>query len=150
VLQKEEDFYDLTRAYLTKSKKQGLVHAEIFVDPQTHTLRGISCATVFNGAYLNHLPSVQLAPCGMCVCVCRADDPTTLVAGIRRAFEEEKDVTCFLIVCFLRDRSADEAAQVLDDILPYVKYSVLRPHTHTTPHELDVISQGRTRARRGP
>jgi adenosine deaminase len=54
VLQKEEDFYDLTRAYLTKSKKQGLVHAEIFVDPQTHTLRGISCATVFNGAYLDH------------------------------------------------------------------------------------------------
>jgi adenosine deaminase len=49
VLLKEEDFYDLTRAYLTKSKSQGLVHAEIFVDPQTHTLRGVSCATVFNG-----------------------------------------------------------------------------------------------------
>ncbi len=70
MLQKEEDFYDLTRAYLAKSKKQGLVHAEIFVDPQTHTLRGISCATVFNGAYLDHLPSAQSAPCGACVRVC--------------------------------------------------------------------------------
>jgi hypothetical protein len=79
-----------------------------------------------------------------------ADDSTTLVAGIRRAFEEEKDVTCFLIVCFLRDRSADEAAQVLDDILPYVKYSLHTARTHRTPHMNWTLSQGRARARRGP
>jgi adenosine deaminase len=49
VLREEADFYDLTRAYLTKARTQGLVHAEIFVDPQTHILRGIACHTVFQG-----------------------------------------------------------------------------------------------------
>jgi hypothetical protein len=40
-------------------------------------------------------------------------------------------VTCFLIVCFLRDRSADEALQVLDEIVPYVKY-VFHPCSRVT------------------
>jgi adenine deaminase len=41
VLVEEQDFYDLTWAYLKKSHGQNVVHAEIFFDPQTHTGRGI-------------------------------------------------------------------------------------------------------------
>ena len=49
VLREEQDFYDLTWAYLTRVKEQGVVHTEIFFDPQTHTDRGILFATVING-----------------------------------------------------------------------------------------------------
>lgn len=49
VLREEQDFYDLTWAYLTKVKEQGVVHTEIFFDPQTHTDRGVLFATVING-----------------------------------------------------------------------------------------------------
>jgi len=41
VLITEEDFYDLTKAYLTKIHSQNVLHTEIFVDPQTYTQRGI-------------------------------------------------------------------------------------------------------------
>ena len=37
VLLHEEDFYDLTWAYLQKCKQQNVVHVEPFFDPQTHT-----------------------------------------------------------------------------------------------------------------
>src|ERR1700722_3354358 len=40
VLLTERDFYDLTTAYLSKAAGQGVRHAEIFFDPQTHTRRG--------------------------------------------------------------------------------------------------------------
>lgn len=49
VLIKEQDFYDLTWAYLTKVHQENLVHTEIFFDPQTHTERGISFEIVING-----------------------------------------------------------------------------------------------------
>ena len=52
VLREEQDFYDLTWAYLLKCKEQNVVHTEIFFDPQTHTDRGILFATVING--INH------------------------------------------------------------------------------------------------
>ncbi|MBI9070369.1 MAG: adenosine deaminase [Melioribacteraceae bacterium] len=51
VLLEEEDFYDLTTAYLKKIKEQNVLHTEIFFDPQTHTERGVSFNTVFNGIY---------------------------------------------------------------------------------------------------
>jgi adenosine deaminase len=41
VLRDEEDFYLLTQAYLRKAHSQGVVHAEMFFDPQTHTARGV-------------------------------------------------------------------------------------------------------------
>ena len=41
VLIREQDFYDLTWAYLQKCHQQNVVHTEIFFDPQTHTDRGI-------------------------------------------------------------------------------------------------------------
>ena len=49
VLQKERDFYDMTAGYLRRAAADGVRHAEIFFDPQTHTDRGIPFATVING-----------------------------------------------------------------------------------------------------
>ncbi len=49
VLIHEQDFYDLTWAYLQKANEQNIVHTEIFFDPQTHTGRGIKFSTVING-----------------------------------------------------------------------------------------------------
>jgi adenosine deaminase len=51
VLIEEQDFYDLTWAYLTKVHEQNLVHTEIFFDPQTHTDRGISFDVAIKGIY---------------------------------------------------------------------------------------------------
>jgi len=49
VLVTEQDFYDLTWAYLLKCQEQNVLHVEPFFDPQTHTARGISFTTVING-----------------------------------------------------------------------------------------------------
>lgn len=51
VLLTDEDFYDLTWAYLEKAHSQNVIHTEIMFDPQTHTDRGISFDTVVNGIY---------------------------------------------------------------------------------------------------
>ena len=51
VLLQEEDFYDLTMAYLLKCKEDNVVHTEIFFDPQTHTHRGIAFKTLVNGIH---------------------------------------------------------------------------------------------------
>src|SRR5277367_1751665 len=80
VLRDAEDFHALTQAYLHKAHAQGVVHAEIFFDPQTHAARGIALATVLEG-------------------LCRA----------RFEAERELGITCRLILCFLRHLSAAEA-----------------------------------------
>ena len=49
VLLKEQDFYDLTYAYLTRVHAQNVVHVEVFFDPQTHTDRGVPFETVITG-----------------------------------------------------------------------------------------------------
>lgn len=51
VLIHEQDFYDLTWAYLTKVHSQNVVHVEVFFDPQTHTDRGIEFEVVVKGIY---------------------------------------------------------------------------------------------------
>lgn len=51
VLIEEQDFYDLTWAYLLKIHSQNVLHAEIFFDPQTHTSRGISFHKVISGIH---------------------------------------------------------------------------------------------------
>ena len=51
VLIKEQDFFDLTWAYVLKCKENNIVHAEIFFDPQTHINRGIDFNVVINGIY---------------------------------------------------------------------------------------------------
>ncbi|WP_347839328.1 adenosine deaminase [uncultured Draconibacterium sp.] len=49
VLLHEQDFYDLTMAYLKKCHEENVVHTEIFFDPQTHTDRGVPLELVVNG-----------------------------------------------------------------------------------------------------
>ncbi|UTM59021.1 adenosine deaminase [Photobacterium sp. CCB-ST2H9] len=51
VLIHEQDFYDLTWAYLLRCQADNVVHTEIFFDPQTHTDRGIAFETVVNGIH---------------------------------------------------------------------------------------------------
>jgi adenosine deaminase len=90
VLRDEEDFYQLTLAYLKKAHEQGVVHVEIFFDPQTHTERGIPFATVVSG--------IRQA----------------LLEG-----ERGLKITHRLILCFLRHLSADSAMRTLEQSLPY-------------------------------
>src|SRR6476619_5899841 len=51
VLLTEQDFYDMTAAYLARAHADNVRHAEIFFDPQTHTARGIPFETVINGIW---------------------------------------------------------------------------------------------------
>ncbi len=51
VLLKEQDFYDMTAAYLVRAHADQVRHAEIFFDPQTHTARGVPFETVINGIW---------------------------------------------------------------------------------------------------
>jgi len=90
VLVTEQDFADLTRAYLERAAADGVRHAEIFFDPQTHTDRGIPLETVVAGI------------------------TTALAAGAR-----DLGVTSELILCFLRHLSADAAMATLVAALPY-------------------------------
>ncbi|TFW13247.1 adenosine deaminase [Massilia arenosa] len=51
VLLHEQDFYDMTMAYLRRAAADNVRHAEIFFDPQTHTGRGVPFETVINGIH---------------------------------------------------------------------------------------------------
>jgi adenosine deaminase len=51
VLLTEQDFYDMTAAYLRRAEEDNVRHTEIFFDPQTHTARGVPIATVINGIW---------------------------------------------------------------------------------------------------
>ncbi|MEX1006393.1 MAG: adenosine deaminase [Acidimicrobiia bacterium] len=93
VLVKEADFHDLTIAYLRRAHSQGVRHAEMFFDPQTHTARGISIGTVVEG--------IQRA---------------------LGAAERELGITSRLIMCFLRHLPEDEAVTTLEHALPYREF----------------------------
>jgi len=90
VLREEGDFHALTSAYLRRARADGVVHAEIFFDPQTHTARGVPLAAVIGGIY------------------------SALVEG-----ERTLGITHRLILCFLRHLSAEEAMTTLEQALPY-------------------------------
>ncbi len=85
VLQTEQDFHDLTWAYLLKVHADGLTHVEMFFDPQAHTDRGIAFETVLGG----------------------------IVSALERA-EKELKVTSKLIMCFLRHLPEEQAFDALD------------------------------------
>lgn len=90
VLQHEQDFYDLTWAYLQKAASQNVRHTEIFFDPQTHTQRGVAFETAWRG--INQ--ALQ-------------DGKTKL------------NISSQLILSFLRDLSAEQALATLEQALPY-------------------------------
>lgn len=89
LLQTRQDFHDLTWAYLERAKADGIVHTEIFCDPQTHTERGIDCATVIEG----------------------------ITSALRRA-EDELSITSRLIPCFLRHLSEQAALECFEQLMP--------------------------------
>ncbi|MFC5216993.1 adenosine deaminase [Streptomyces coerulescens] len=91
VLRTEQDFADLANAYLARAAAQGVRHAEIFFDPQAHTKRGVELGTV--------------------------------VEGLWRALgssEANHGVSTRLIMCFLRDDSAESAMETLRAAEPYL------------------------------
>jgi adenosine deaminase len=90
VLRDAGDFRDLAEAYLDKAHAQGVVHAEIFFDPQSHTARGVAFATVLAG----------------------------LRSGLEEAGRRH-GITHRLILCFLRHLPADDAMRTLEEALPY-------------------------------
>jgi adenosine deaminase len=90
VLLKEVDFYDLTMTYLRKAHSQNVRYVELFFDPQAHTSRGVLFETVLNG-------------------IRRAQQDAEAQLGIRAQ----------LIMCLLRDMSAESAMKTLIESLPY-------------------------------
>lgn len=90
VLIHEQDFYDLAWAYFEKCHADHVVHTEIFFDPQTHTTRGVAFSTV--------------------------------LSGLKRACQDAQQkfgISSFLIMCFLRHLSEEEALHTLEQALPY-------------------------------
>lgn len=95
VLVHEQDFYELTYAYLAKAASQHVLYCEMFFDPQAHTSRGVAFDTV--------------------------------IRGIRRAqldAAERLGIDSQLILCFLRDLSAESAMETLLASLPYKDWIV--------------------------
>jgi adenosine deaminase len=77
-------------AYLRKIHTENVMHTEVFFDPQTHTVRGISFETVFNG--------IEKA----------------LLQG-----EKEMGISFRIILCFLRHLDEASAFETLEMALPY-------------------------------
>ncbi len=94
VLLHEQDFYEMTWAYLQRCTAQNVRHTEIFFDPQTHTERGIPYETVITGIH------------------------RALEDGHRLG------VSSKLIPCFLRHLSAEAAMTTLQQALPFKDWIV--------------------------
>ncbi len=92
VLLTEQDFHDLTWAYLLRCQQQNVVHTEIFFDPQGHTERGVDFETVM---------------AGICVALDRG--------------QAELGISSKLIMCFLRHLDEESALATLDAALPYLE-----------------------------
>lgn len=90
VLLDEQDFYEMTWAYLKKAAAQNVRHTEIFFDPQAHTQRGVGFATVIKGIH----QALQDA-------------------------QPQLNLSSKLILCFLRHLSAQEAMTTLEQALPF-------------------------------
>lgn len=90
VLRSEQDFYDLTWAYLLKCKAQNVIHVEPFFDPQTHTDRGIPFEVVLRG-----------------------------IQGALKDGEQQLGISHGLILSFLRHLSEEEAFKTLEQALPF-------------------------------
>jgi adenosine deaminase len=95
VLLTEQDFFDVTYAYLKKASSQNVLYTEMFFDPQAHTARGVSFDTVIRG-------------------IRRAQMEAETMLGIRSQ----------LIMCFLRDWSAEFAMSTLLQSLPYKEWII--------------------------
>ncbi|OLQ80549.1 adenosine deaminase [Photobacterium proteolyticum] len=90
VLIHEQDFFDLTWAYLLRCREDNVLHTEIFFDPQTHTSRGIEFDTVISGIH-----------------------------GALVQAQHELGITSQLIMCFLRHLDEASAFETLEQALPH-------------------------------
>ena len=90
VLVWEEDFYDLAMAYFDRVSDQNVVYVEMFFDPQAHTLRGVEFSAVIEGLHRAQIDA-----------------------------EANLGVSSQLIMCFLRDMSAESAADTLEQARDY-------------------------------
>ncbi|MBK2267997.1 adenosine deaminase [Francisella philomiragia] len=90
VILTEQDFYDLTYAYLVKANQDNVTHSEIFIDPQAHLERGISLSIVFSG----------------------------VTQAIKRA-EKDFSIKTSIIVCFLRHLSENHALCSFEKIMDF-------------------------------
>ncbi|MFC4605694.1 adenosine deaminase [Rhodococcus kronopolitis] len=88
VLRTEQDFADLARAYFARAAAAGVRHAEIFFNPQAHTVRGVPLRAVLDG-----------------------------LGEAVRGSEAEFGVSTALIAAVLRDRPAAEAGEMLDELV---------------------------------
>ncbi|WP_316773245.1 adenosine deaminase [Streptomyces sasae] len=91
VLRTEQDFEALANAYLARAAEQGVRHAEIFFDPQAHIARGVPLGTAVEGLWRALGHSV-----------------------------ENHGISTRLIMCFLRDESAESAMATLEAAKPYL------------------------------
>ncbi len=90
VLRTAEDFYELADAYFARAHADGVVHAEIFFDPQAHLSRGVALSEVMDGL-----------------------DRAARDAPARHG------LTVLIIACFLRDLGPDAALRTLDALGPF-------------------------------
>lgn len=91
VLLTEQDFHDLTWAYLERAATDNVRHVEVFFDPQGHTARGVEFTTVLNG-----------------------------IEKALKAAETRLNITNRLIMCFLRHLSEDEAFATFEEAKPHL------------------------------
>ncbi len=95
VLLQEADFFDMAMAYFRRAAADGVVHAEVFFDPQTHTSRGVPMGTVIQG-----------------------------LTRARQEAESTLGLSSALILCFLRHLSEEEAFTTLDAALPWREHFI--------------------------
>jgi len=91
VLLTQQDFHDLTWAYLQRCRDDNVVHTEIFFDPQGHTDRGVAFETVFEGIW----------------------------SALQRG-EKELGISSCIIMCFLRHLDEDAALATLAQAEPFI------------------------------
>ncbi len=90
VLKKAEDFYDITKAYLSQVYSQNVLHTEIFIDFQTYSKRGMASEMIMDG----------------------------VVSAIKDA-KSDYGMSAYLILAFLRHLGAKEAMKTLQEGLKY-------------------------------
>lgn len=95
VLKTEQDFYDMAMRYFTIASEQKIVYVEPFFDPQAHTSRGIAFETVITGIHKAQVDA-----------------------------EKNLGVHSNLIMCFLRDMSAESAQEHLEMATPFLGWIV--------------------------
>lgn len=91
VLLTQQDFHDLTWAYLLRCQADNVIHSEIFFDPQGHTERGVSFETAFEGIW----------------------------SALQRA-ESTLGISSRVIMCFLRHLDEESAFATLAEATPYL------------------------------